>query len=272
MTATSPVGISSPTVAVIGAGFGRTGTLSLREALVRLGFGPCDHMLENFEHPERFALWREALRRKQAGKPIDWRPLLGGYRAVVDWPGAYFWKELIAAHPEARVILTVRDPDRWYESSLATIFGLRARADESPLARAAMRLLGLVMPAMRQGFETVDEVIWEGTFGGRFADRKHAVCVFGDHNREVQATVPADQLLVFDVKQGWEPLCAFLGVPVPAGEPFPHVNDAESFRTRIEDRFARSLLGLARPVALAAGVAVVGWIAWRWRHGAQGAR
>jgi hypothetical protein len=264
-----PVGIPSPTLAVIGAGFGRTGTLSLREALVRLGFGPCDHMLENFEHPERFALWREALQRKRRGEPIDWRPLLGGYRAVVDWPGAYFWRELIAAHPDARVILTVRDPERWYESSLATIFGLRARADESLLARATMRLLGVVMPAMRQGFETVDAIIWEGTFGGRFADREHALRVFAGHARDVEATVPADRLLVFDVKQGWEPLCEFLGVPVPEGEPFPHVNDAESFRTRIEERFARSLLDLARPAALGAGAAVLVWVAWRRRRGQE---
>ena len=266
----TPVGIPSPTLAVIGAGFGRTGTLSLREALVRLGFGPCDHMLENFEHSERFALWREAYERKRRGQPIDWRPLLGGYRAVVDWPGAYFWRELVAAHPDARVILTERDPGRWYESTLATIFSLRARADESPVARGMVRLIGLVMPAMRQGFETVDAVIWDGTFGGRFADREHALRVFAGHNREVRESVPADRLLVFDVRQGWEPLCAFLGVPVPENESFPHVNDAESFRKRIEQGFARSLWTSARPVVLGAGVVALGWIAWRQGHRQEG--
>lgn len=266
----APVGNPSSALQVIGAGFGRTGTLSPREALVRLGFGPCDHMLVNFEHPERFALWRDAFERKQRGQPVDWRALLGGYRAVVDWPGAYFWGELIAAHPEAKVILTVRDPARWYESTLATIFSLRARADESPVARAVMRLIGLAMPAMRQGFETADDVIWDGTFGGRFADREHALRVFAGHNREVRESVPVDRLLVFDVRQGWEPLCAFLGVPVPEGEPFPHVNDAESFRKRIEQGFARSLWTLARPVALGAGVVALGWIAWRRRRGQEG--
>jgi hypothetical protein len=159
---TEPAGIPSPHLAVIGSGFGRTGTLSLREALVRLSFGPCDHMLENFEHPERFALWREAFERKRRGEPIDWRPLLGGYRAIVDWPGAWFWKELIAAHPDAKVILTVRDPERWYESSMATIFGVRARADNSLLARTAMRLLGAVILGMREGFQVVDDVILGG--------------------------------------------------------------------------------------------------------------
>src|SRR5215204_7036198 len=124
-------GIAAPTLQVIGAGFGRTGTLSMREALVRLGFGPCAHMRENFEHPERFAMWAEVLRRKGTGEPIDWCPLLAGFRAIVDWPGAYFWRELTAAHPNAKVILTVRDPDRWYQSCLSTIFRMRARADTS---------------------------------------------------------------------------------------------------------------------------------------------
>ena len=96
----------------------------LRAALVRLGFGPCDHMVENHQHPERFALWDEALRRKTADEPIDWRPLLDGFQAIVDWPGAYFWRELTAAHPEAKVILTVRDPERWYDSVQATIFSV----------------------------------------------------------------------------------------------------------------------------------------------------
>ena len=103
-------GVPSPTLEVIGAGLGRTGTLSLHAALERLGFAPCEHMTNCFAHPERFALWLEAARRKRAGEPIDWRPLFTGYRATVDWPGAYFWRELTAAHPEAKVILTVRDP------------------------------------------------------------------------------------------------------------------------------------------------------------------
>ncbi|MBW3632413.1 MAG: sulfotransferase family protein, partial [Chloroflexi bacterium] len=224
--------MGAPTVAIVGAGFGRTGTLSLREALVRLGFGPCDHMLENFEHPERFALWRDAFERKQVGEPIDWRPLLGGYRAIVDWPGVYFWRELIAAHPEAKVILTVRDPERWYQSCLATIFQPRARADASLGARAMMRLVGLLMPKIREGFQVVDDVIWKGTFDGRFRDRGHALRLFAAHQAAVRDTVPPERLLVFDVKQGWEPLCGFLEVPVPVGEPFPHVNDAESFQRR----------------------------------------
>src|SRR5215207_9752656 len=208
-------GPPSPTLMVIGTGFGRTGTLSLREALVRLGFGPCDHMLENFEHPERFPHWRDALRKKQSGEPIDWRPLLDGYRAIVDWPGAYFWRELTAAHPDAKVLLTVRDPERWYDSIQGTIFAMQD--DQLP--------------------EGPRDIIFTRTFGDRLTDRAHCQSVFARHVEAVQETIAPDRLLVFNVKEGWEPLCRFLGVPVPEDEPFPHVNDTAAFKTDIEERF-----------------------------------
>ena len=201
------VGMAAPGLQVIGTGFGRTGTASMREALVRLGFGPCDHMVENFEHQERFALWDEALRRKTAGEPIDWKPLLTGFRAIVDWPGAYFWKELTSAHPEAKVILTVRDPERWYDSISATIFTLQD--DQWP--------------------EGPRDIIYNRTFNGRLTDRAHCQTVFAQHAEAVRETIAPDRLLVFDVKEGWEPLCAFLAVPVPEDEPFPHVNDTAAF-------------------------------------------
>jgi hypothetical protein len=257
VTKTGPAGIPSPTIQVIGAGFGRTGTLSLREALVRLGVGPCDHMLENFEHPERFALWQEALRRKKTGEPIDWRPLLGGYRAIVDWPGAYFWRELIAAHPEAKVILTVRDPERWYDSARDTIYAASQARTKDLLARLMYGLLAWVEPRAGRGFRTVQETVWDGTFGGKFADRHEALRIFAEHNREVEAAIPAERLLVFDVKQGWEPLCAFLGVPVPEGEPFPHVNDAADFSRRQRDQYLR----IARALVPALGAAAAGGVA-----------
>jgi hypothetical protein len=202
-------GIPAPTLQVIGTGLGRTGTLSLREALVRLGFGPCDHMVENFEHQERFALWDEVLRHKTAGEPIDWRPLLTGFRSIVDWPGAYFWNELTAAHPGAKVILTVRDPERWYDSISATIFTLSD--DQLP--------------------EGPRDIIFTRTFDGRLTDRDHCKDVFARHVQAVRDTIAPDRLLVFDVKEGWEPLCAFLGVPVPVDEPFPHVNDTAEFHS-----------------------------------------
>src|SRR5215211_6518779 len=157
MPSTVPTGVPVPTLLVIGAGFGRTGTTSLREALIRLGFDPCDYMRGNLEHPERFALWEEALRHKTAGEPIDWRPLLAGYRATVDWPGAYFWRELTAAHPEAKVILTVRDPERWYDSARATIYAATQARTSTSAARLLYRLVSWANPRAGNGFRTVQE-------------------------------------------------------------------------------------------------------------------
>jgi hypothetical protein len=259
-TTRAVAGSGASTLQVIGAGFGRTGTLSMREALARLGFDPCDHMLENIEHPWRFRLWDEAFRRKQTGEPIDWRPLLQGYRAIVDWPGAYFWRELIAAHPDAKVILTVRDPDRWYESVSNTIHRMRD-TDTTPRERALLWLLGLVLPGGRAIRQTVDDIIWQGTFDGRFTDREYALRVFTEHIQEVKDTVPADRLLVFDVREGWGPLCEFLGVPIPVGEPFPHANDSAAFQRQIRERLMQSALQIVRPVVLAAAsVAALSWI------------
>ena len=262
MPSTVSTGAPAPNLLVIGTGFGRTGTTSLRGALVRLGFAPCDHMDENFERPERFALWREAFQRKQVGEQIDWRPLLADYRAIVDWPGAYFWRELTAAHPQAKVILTLRDPDRWYASTLATIYNFRTRVreDDSPSERVRLLLLRYGMPSMREGLQFIDDLIWQATFDGRVREREYALRVFHEHNQAVQATIPADRLLVFDVKQGWEPLCQFLGVPVPAGEPFPHLSDTSSVQKEIQ-----AYRGVAlRTGAIAASV-IVGLLALIWQ-------
>ena len=249
-----PVGSPSPTLEVIGGGLGRTGTLSLHAALERLGFAPCDHMTNNFNHPERFAHWLEAARRKRAGEPIDWRSLFDGYRATLDWPGVYFWRELTAAHPAARVILTVRDPERWYDSARSTIYAASRARDEDLATRSIAKLLAWLDPRAGHGFRVVRETVWDGTFGGQFADRDAALRIFAVHNGEVEATISPDRLLVFDVKQGWEPLCAFLGVPVPEGEPFPHVNDAADFSRRQQGQYVR----LARVLAPAAGFMLAG--------------
>jgi hypothetical protein len=251
---TVPVGIPSPTLKLIGGGLGRTGTLSLHAALERLGFAPCDHMTNNFTHPRRFALWLEAVRRKRAGEPIDWRPLYTGYRATLDWPGVYFWRELSAAHPDAKVILTVRDPERWYDSARATIYAASQARDEDPSTRLMAKLLTWLDPRAGHGFQVVQETVWDGTFGGQFADRAAALRTFTEHNREVETTIPPDRLLVFDVKQGWEPLCTFLDVPVPEGEPFPHVNDSADFSRRQQEQYLR--LGQALLPAL--GFALAG--------------
>ena len=221
---------------VIGAGMGRTGTLSLKVALERLGFAPCYHMLEVIEHPDHVPLWVAALR----GEAGAMDRALAGYGATTDWPACTFWPALVAAHPDAPVVLTVRDADRWYDSALATIYPVASFTLTAPPEMAP--------PGMRPMAAMVDALVWQGTFGGRFEDRAHAIEVFHRHNEAVRRGVPADRLLVYEVGQGWGPLCAFLGVPAP-DEPFPHLNDAASFRARIVDRGGQRLLDEASPPA-----------------------
>jgi hypothetical protein len=201
---------------VIGVGFGRTGTLSLKAALETLGFGPCVHMLPLFGDPERAALFHKAA----TGDTGALEAALAGHRSTVDWPGTYFWRDLVERYPTARIVLTTRDPQRWYDSAHRTIFA----AAHAPAPDHQDPEQALVM-AMAHA------VVWDGQFGGRFGDREHAVRVFEEHNEAVRRTVAADRLLEFQVGAGWEPLCAFLDRPVPA-EPFPRLNDAEQFLAR----------------------------------------
>jgi hypothetical protein len=221
---------------VIGVGFGRTGTLSLKLALERLGFAPCEHMINLHTERSRIALWLEAAHRKERGEPVDWSVLFAGYRATVDWPGVFFWRELITAFPIAKVVLTVRDPQRWYASASETILRLNEprAADGSPLPLAPE-----VIERRKALDPLLDAVFYQGTLEGHAADRDLAIDIFTRHVADVQAEVPADRLLLFEVGQGWEPLCRFLGVPIPEGESFPHVNDSASFRERI-NRFVPS--------------------------------
>jgi sulfotransferase family protein len=217
---------------VIGAGFGRTGTNSLKLALERLGFNRCGHMIDVIEHPERFALWQEALRRTHAGGPVDWDALFAGYKATVDWPSVSFWRELAAFYPEAKVILSVRDPDHWYDSVRETIW---PRSSAEGAGEPGADMPPEYVDLHRRVVDLLEPIIWQGTFGGRFRDRAAAIDVFQRHNAAVRAEIPPDRLLVFEAKQGWEPLCRFLDMPVP-DEPFPHVNDRDTFKARREGR------------------------------------
>jgi hypothetical protein len=203
---------------VIGAGFGRTGTLSLKVALEQLGFGPCLHMIPLLRDPDTSALIRKAAE----GDVDSLDVALAGCRSTVDWPMTYFWRELANRHPAAKVILTVRDPEKWYDSADRTIHAAANHGRESG---------GLDPDVMGM----VDATVWDGTFGGRFADRDAAIKIFEEHNAAVRREIPADRLLVFEVAQGWEPLCSFLEVPVPA-TPFPRLNDTVTFHDNLAAR------------------------------------
>lgn len=194
---------------VLGAGLGRTGTRSTRKALEKLGFGPCHSMLDMLNQPEQVSFWRRAT----AGEAVNWQDFYAGYRSSVNLPASYFWREIVDAFPDVKVILTVRDPERWYESNLHSIYpaGTAPAGSDPDAPYEGMRLVSR-------------EVVWDGIFGGRFPERDHALRVYHEHNEAVRRGVDAARLLVFDVADGWEPLCGFLGVAVP-DEPFPHQND-----------------------------------------------
>jgi hypothetical protein len=224
---------------IIGAGLGRTGTYSLKMALERLGRGPCHHMSSLDGDLDRIEGWEAAA----CGGPVAWGELLEGYRAAVDWPACYFWQELAAAYQEARVILTLRDPGRWYASVRDTIYLSSHR--RPGWAGVVMWLEDQACRGLRRRRRMCERVIWEGTFGARFADPGFAMRVFEWHTAHVLAEVPADRLLVYDVCEGWGPLCAFLGVPAP-DEPFPHLNDTASFQ-RMAARRRRRVLTLRGP-------------------------
>jgi Sulfotransferase domain len=209
---------------VIGAGFGRTGTMSLKVALEQLGFGPCYHMIEVFSHVDDVPAWERAAR----GEKVDWKSLLAGWESAVDWPPCTFYEQLMEVYPEAKVILTPRDPEKWYESTTNTIWQAKLQAHRTPRDPNAR-----VVPMMR-AMGMINQLIWEGTFHDRFQDKAYAIEIFEKNTADVKKKVPAERLLVYEIQEGWEPLATFLGVPVPADKPFPRVNDTASFLDMIK--------------------------------------
>ena len=196
---------------VIGAGLGRTGTASLKVALEKLGLGRCYHMSEVLAKPEDMGHWIDA-----AGGSPDWDRLFADFGATVDFPACIYWRELTDYYPAAKVVLSVRDPERWYRSTQETILSPR------------------FWNFTKGGpFGAMCEQTIERFFGGEMHDRDHLIAAFNRHVEAVKRDIPPERLLVFEAKQGWAPLCEFLEVPAPA-EPFPHVNSEEETKVLIE--------------------------------------
>jgi hypothetical protein len=206
---------------VINAGLGRTGTTSLKAALDRLGFGPGYHMFDIVSSEERLGQW-DAI--ACDGRDPDWEAVFDGYTSAIDGPCAIYYRSIMEAFPEAKIILTVRDADDWYRSTYDTLYQFAQAAGPSRLSRV------------------VNTMIWNGLFDGRFADKEHAIEVYHRHNQQVIEHVGAANLLVYNVVDGWEPLCAFLGVEVPSAE-FPRLNDTGSMRKRLGQQLAAGIAG-----------------------------
>lgn len=200
------------TLRVVGAGLGRTGTNSLKVALERLLGGPCYHMFEVFQHlDDHVPVWHRIVR----GESVDWDALFEGYVAAVDWPVAAYWSTLADHSPDALVVFSDRDADSWWTSASTTIFPGMASMVGTPWHDMMSELMATTF--------TID-----------LDDRASAIAAFEAHRARVLADADPDRLLVWRASDGWEPLCAALGVDVPS-EPFPVTNTTEEFLGRRAD-------------------------------------
>jgi hypothetical protein len=213
---------------LIGAGLPRTGTLSQKVALEMLGLAPCYHMVNVLMDLDEAHVWRRALDGEG-----PWDEVFDGFQATVDWPGSFFYKELIEAYPDAKVFLSIRDAGAWERSMRDTIWGLfygdvLIRDLSSARARVDAKWNGYLemMREMWQQSGLID--------AGADTTSESMQSAMERFNEAVQQSVPADRLLVWSVSDGWEPLCEFMELPVP-DTPFPHLNDSKEFGERIVD-------------------------------------
>ncbi len=212
---------------VIGAGLPRTGTLSQKVALEMLGFGPCYHMVNVLTNLPLARQWEQAI-----DTDADWDEVFGEHESTVDWPGSFFYRELIEAYPDAKVLLSVRDPEAWERSMLDTIFDLfHGQSVMTYVSKARER----IDPDWRE-FMDMMRRMWaaQGVFSGPELRPGQLAATIARYQEQVQRTVPEDRLLVWNVAEGWEPLCRFLDVEVPDAE-FPRLNDSKMFVDRIID-------------------------------------
>lgn len=201
------------TLKVIGTGFGRTGTDSMREALNILGFGPCHHMHELMNNETQKQLWYD----HATGKNPGWDKLFNGYNSCVDWPSASYWRDLIVEYPDAKVILTWRSAESWWTSFEKTILPHMQDPEKS---------------------DTVgNHTVARNSFGGQPITREHAINTYNANTQAVKTIVAPERLLVYKIGDGWGPLCKHLGVAVP-DSPYPNRNTTKEFNA---DRVAEAI-------------------------------
>jgi hypothetical protein len=232
---------------VIGAGFGRTGTMSMQAALEQLGYR-CYHMREITEDPTHLRKWHQFVGGKA---PMDWKALFARYEATVDFPACVYYRELMREFPDAKVVLTVRDPERWFQSFQT----LQDTTDRFRVFR--------FVPRVRRFLDFVDLLL--GNVFERPRDHDKCIGAFNRHNQEVQEQVPGDRLLVFRVQEGWDPLCKFLGVEVPERIPFPHLNEGkETLAALAREKLYGPWIRSAQIVVGAGAAALLLW--WLFRR------
>ena len=182
-------------------------------------------MEELFRNPEGVKHWTNAYNETS----VDWDDLFKNYNSIVDFPGSIYYKELCKHYPDAKVILSVRDPEKWYQSALTTIFAF----DPGPAVKIKLLLKMPFSATARNFFKVIklnDKSIWAKFFEGKFKDKNYAINKFNSHIEEVKAIIPENQLLIFEAKNCWEPLCNFLGKPIPEGD-YPRTNKGADFKS-----------------------------------------
>ncbi len=201
---------------VIGAGFGRTGTNSLKVALEQLGYAPCHHMKEVGPSLSQIR-WFDAASK---GEKVNWDDVFEHFEAAVDWPAAAYYQELSEFYPNAKVILSVRDAEGWYKSTRATIYAV---------IQHMPRWMRWVIPPLNRLMNMVQRTVWDGALAGEFENRERTIERFNAHIESVKKTIPAERLLIHSAAEGWGPICKFLDKPLPATS-YPRVNEARVFQ------------------------------------------
>jgi len=207
---------------LIGVGFGRTGTMSIKTALEDEGQGPCFHMIDLIRNPDIVDPWHDAAVKGEK----DWDKMFAGYNATIDWPGCTFWKELIEVYPEAPVLLNIRDFDPWYKSLHNTVYALRLASEKGELTPDPNR-----PPPSPKLWEVIGTLLYKVDFQGNFEDESWMREMYANRIEEIKDTVPSERLTVWKLEDnpGWGPIADALGIETP-NAPFPHLHDTDNFR------------------------------------------
>jgi len=223
-------------IEVFGTGQGRTGTTSLKAALEHLGFGKCYHMFELFKHPEEVVYFEKAER----GEKVDWETLFKGYRSACDFPVIRYYQQILALYPDAKVIHTTRDPESWFKSVSDTIFWA---TQPTPLRMLKMMIRLPFSSTLRKRLRVLkyNGMMVRKVFGEDLKNKSAVISLFNAYNDEILHSIPKEKMLVYDVKSGWGPLCAFLNVPVP-GIPFPKSNTTDEFIYNVTNKIMKKTL------------------------------
>lgn len=209
---------------IIGAGWARTGTMSLKTALETLGFAPCYHMIELLVNPKHLYLWNTL----NGNYHQAFHSIFKNYTAALDHPTCQYWRELSQCYPAAKMILTIRDPEQWYDSVINTI----SRVNPGMFVRLKLFSQSLFSQHKRdliRVFTWVEYIIMQNHFEGRIMDKKYVIDKYLQHIEEVKSALPSTRLLIYNIQSGWEPLCKFLDTKIPVNMPFPHLNKRNEF-------------------------------------------